>query len=50
MLWMLGVEMQDLMFALLGFGLALAQSFLGILLFLSFGMGTFIVSLYVGNI
>jgi hypothetical protein len=38
--WMLDTELQDFMFALLGFGLALAQSFHSIL-FLPFGMGMF---------
>jgi hypothetical protein len=35
------LELQDLVFALLGFSLALVQSFLVILLFLPFGIGMY---------
>jgi hypothetical protein len=48
-----GQEIQDLMFGLLGFSLILVQSFLGIFLFLIFGIGACPVPLsplYVGRI
>jgi hypothetical protein len=47
------MKLHNLVFALLGFGLILVQSFLTVLLFLPFGMGTFILCqcmLEVGNL